>query len=108
MTFFNGKNVLVTGGTGLIGRPLIELLVEAGANLTVASLDPTGDLPEDVLFKRTDLREFSACLAVCKNQEIVFQLAGVKGSPAMTCQRPASFFVPTMQFSIPTSNCRRE
>lgn len=108
MTFFNGKNVLVTGGTGLIGRPLIELLVEAGANLTVASLDPTGDLPEDVLFKRTDLREFSACLAVCKNQEIVFQLAGVKGSPAMTCQRPASFFVPTMQFSINMMEAARQ
>jgi GDP-L-fucose synthase len=30
----------------------------------------------------------------------VFQLAGVKGSPAMTARRPASFFVPTLQFSI--------
>jgi GDP-L-fucose synthase len=108
MTFFNGKNVLVTGGTGLIGRPLIKLLVEAGANLTVASLDPADDLPETVLFKRTDLREFSACIAVCENQEIVFQLAGVKGSPAMTSQRPASFFVPTLQFSINMMEAARQ
>ena len=32
--------------------------------------------------------------------DIVFQLAGVKGSPAMTSQRPASFFVPTIMMSI--------
>jgi GDP-L-fucose synthase len=39
-------------------------------------------------------------MEVCKNQEIVFQLAGVKGSPAMTMKRPASFLVPTVTFSF--------
>ena len=36
---FNGKNVLVTGGTGLVGRELVELLVAEGANVTSVSLD---------------------------------------------------------------------
>ena len=100
MSFYQGKTVLVTGGTGLIGRPLVEMLVAQGAKVTVVSLDDPSRAPQGVTFKRADLREFSNCLSICENQEIVFQLAGVKGSPAMTAKRPASFFVPTISFSI--------
>ena len=35
-----------------------------------------------------------------RGKDVVFHLAGVKGSPKMTLERPASFFVPTMQFSL--------
>lgn len=98
--FYKGKNVLVTGGTGLIGRPLVEMLVAAGAKVTVVSLDDPSRAPASVEFVRADLREFESCMKVCEGRDIVFQLAGVKGSPAMTAKRPASFFVPTIQFSI--------
>ncbi|MBV8939530.1 MAG: NAD(P)-dependent oxidoreductase [Alphaproteobacteria bacterium] len=100
MSFFKGKNILVTGGTGLIGRPLVEMLLEKGAEVTVVSLDDPSRAPEGCTFLKADLREFASCMEACRNQEIVFQLAGVKGSPAMTARRPASFFVPTIQFSI--------
>jgi GDP-L-fucose synthase len=100
MSFYKNKKVLVTGGTGLIGKPLVELLLAQGANVTIVSLDDPSRAPEGVTFKQADLREFSNCLEICKDQEIVFQLAGVKGSPAMTAKRPASFFVPTITFSI--------
>lgn len=100
MDFYKNKNVLVTGGSGLIGRPLVEMLVQREAKVTVVSLDDASRAPAGVKFQRADLREFSNCMDVCKNQEIVFQLAGVKGSPAMTAKRPASFFVPTLSFSI--------
>jgi GDP-L-fucose synthase len=99
-SFYKNKKVLVTGGTGLIGLPLVELLVAQGAVVTVVSLDDPSRAPANVTFKQCDLREFSNCLEICKDQEIVFQLAGVKGSPAMTAKRPASFFVPTITFSI--------
>ena len=36
---FDGKKVLVTGGTGLVGRELVELLVKEGADVTSMSLD---------------------------------------------------------------------
>ncbi len=100
MAFYTNKNVLVTGGTGLIGRPLVEMLIEAGAKVTVVSLDDPSRAPKGCEFVKADLREFSSCVDVCKGRDIVFQLAGVKGSPRMTAQRPASFFVPTIQFSI--------
>jgi GDP-L-fucose synthase len=100
MSFYKNKKVLVTGGTGLIGQPLVKMLVNAGADLTVVSLDDPSKSPAGVKFVRCDLREFSECLKVCDGMQIVFQLAGVKGSPAMTSKKPASFFVPTLQFSI--------
>jgi GDP-L-fucose synthase len=100
MTFYKNKKVLVTGGTGLIGRPLVDMLVAQGAHVTIVSLDDPSRAPAGITFKQADLREFSNCLEICKDQEIVFQLAGVKGSPAMTAKRPASFFVPTITFSI--------
>ncbi len=100
MSFFKDKNILVTGGTGLIGRPLVEMLIEAKAKVSVVSLDDPSRAPKGCTFKKADLRDFNNCIEVCKDQEIVFHLAGVKGSPAMTAKRPASFFVPTLQFSI--------
>ncbi|MBI3723773.1 NAD-dependent epimerase/dehydratase family protein [bacterium] len=93
---FRGKRVLVAGGTGLIGRPLVELLVERGARVTIASLDDPSRAHPAATFRRVDLLSFPNCLEVCEGQEIVFNLLGVKGSPAVTTTRPASFFVPTL------------
>jgi GDP-L-fucose synthase len=100
VSFYKGKNILVTGGTGLIGRPLVEMLVDQGAHVSVVSLDDPSRAPQGVTFRCVDLRSFDESLKACQDHEIVFHLAGVKGSPAMTAQRPASFFVPTISFSI--------
>ena len=100
MNFYKNKSILVTGGTGMIGQPLCNMLVEAGADVTVASLDGEERTPRGTRFLKLDLRNFENCLSVTKNKEIVFHLAGVKGSPKMTLERPASFFVPTLQFSL--------
>jgi GDP-L-fucose synthase len=76
------------------------MLVNEGAEVTVASLDDPLRTPAGTKFLRVDLRDFGNCLDVANDQEIVFHLAGVKGSPKMTAEKPASFFVPTLQFSL--------
>ena len=98
MSFYAGKKILVTGGTGLIGRPLVEMLVAQGAKVTVITLD---DIPEPngADYYTMDLREFRNCQYACVGQEIVFQIAGIKCSPVATKTKTASFFVPTLQFS---------
>jgi GDP-L-fucose synthase len=100
MSFYSNKKVLVTGGTGLIGIPLVEMLLEEGAKVTVASLDESSRCPPGAKFLKADLRDFGTCMEVCNNQEIIFQLVGIKGSPKMCSERPASFFVPTITFSF--------
>ena len=100
MSYYKGKKILVIGGTGLIGMPLVHKLLEREAKLTVVSLDENIDLDKSIEFKKLDLRDFNNCLKVTKNKDIVFNLAGVKGSPKMTKEKPASFFVPTLTFSV--------
>jgi GDP-L-fucose synthase len=97
---FEGRHVLVTGGTGMVGRPLVELLLKRGARVRVVSLDSPTHAPAEVEFQALDLRHLSACMAAVEGMEFVFQLAGVKGSPAMCARQPASFFVPTLMLSI--------
>jgi GDP-L-fucose synthase len=108
MGFYSGKQVLVAGGTGLIGRPLVELLVKAGADVLVASLDDPSLAPAGCTFKRADLRSLEQCLEICRDKEIVFQLAGVKGSPAMCAKQPVSMFIPTITLSINLMEAARQ
>ena len=78
MSFYKDKNVLVTGGTGLIGRPLLDLLLDEKAKITCVSLDKPEDLDGKINFIKTDLRNFDNCLDVCKGQDLVFNLVGVR------------------------------
>lgn len=100
MDFYKNKKILVTGGTGLIGRPLVKTLIDVGAKVRIASLDDPSRADPRAEFLRTDLTRFENCMQVCGGMEIVFHLAGIKGSPKMTKERPASFFVPTILFNI--------
>ncbi len=108
MSFFKDKEVLVTGGTGLIGRPLVKKLFDLGAKLTIVSLDKPSDINPHINFINLDLRNFSNCLKACENKEIVFNLIGVKGSPKMTMENPASFFIPTLTFSVNMMEAARQ
>jgi GDP-L-fucose synthase len=95
---FSGKNVLATGGTGLIGRSVVKILCDAGAHVKIVSLDKVNvdSRAEHVL---GDLTEFSFCREVSKDMDFVFHMAGIKGSVEVTKSKPASFFVPLLMFN---------
>jgi len=96
---FENQKVLVTGGSGMIGRSLVNLLLKKGAIVTIADLTKPVDLPEGVEFTQVDLRFFDNCLDICKGKDYVFHLAGVKGSPKMCIEQPVDFMVPMLQFN---------
>jgi len=99
MSIYKDKNILVTGGTGLIGRPLVEKLINQGASVRIASLDDPSRAHPDADFMQLNLIKFDNCMKASKDMDYVFHLAGIKGSPAMTAKKPASFFVPTISFN---------
>ncbi len=97
--FYKNKKVLVTGGTGMIGKYLVDLLIEKGAKVTIASLDDSSRAHPKAKFSKLDLTDINNCRQVCEGIDFVFHLAGIKGSPKMTKEQPASFFVPTILFN---------
>jgi GDP-L-fucose synthase len=105
---FQGAKVLVTGGTGMIGRLLVQRLVECGAKVRVAALDDPSRCPLEAEFMRVNLMLFDNCVQACAGVDYVFHLAGIKGSPAMTAQKPASFFVPTVLFNTNMMEAARQ
>lgn len=95
---FVGRNVLVTGGTGMIGRQAVNILCNAGANIKVVSLDKINvdDRAEHIF---GDLTSFEFCKEIAKDVDFVFHLAGIKGSIEVTKKKPASFFVPLLMMN---------
>jgi len=98
---FLGKSVLVTGGTGLIGRQVVDILVDAGTNVTVVSLDKL-TFNEKVRYVYGDLTDFNFCKEITKGRDFVFHMAGIKGSIEVTKTKPASHFVPALMFNTNT------
>ena len=97
--FYKNKNVLVTGGTGLIGTQLVNKLVKLKSRVIVTSLDKNIELPKGVEFIRSDLRFFENCLKLTKKIDYVFHLAGIKGSPEMAKKKPYQFMTPMLMFN---------
>lgn len=85
---FQGKRVLVAGGTGLIGIPLVRRLIEhEGARVRIASLDDPSRAHPDAQFMQLDLLEPGNCLAACEGMDYVFNLLCVKGSPGTATKK---------------------
>jgi len=95
---FKDKSVLITGGTGMIGREIVDILCNAGATVKIVSLDKINvdDRAEHI---SGDLTSFEFCKEITKNIDFVFHVAGIKGSIEVTKSKPASFFVPLLQFN---------
>lgn len=95
---FTGKNVVITGGTGMIGREIVQHLCDAGAHVKVVSLDQI-KVHENADHVYGDLTDLNVCLDVTKDMDYVFHVAGIKGSIDVTKSKPASFFVPLLMFN---------
>ena len=95
---FTGKNVLVTGGTGLIGRQVVNILSDADAAVKIISLDRI-NVNNKAEHIHGDLTSFEFCKDITKGMDFVFHLAGIKGSIEVTKTKPASHFVLALMFN---------
>ena len=103
---FKDKVVLVTGATGMIGRSVIDQLIGNTKKIIAVSLDAEpaewkeSKYTGQIEFANVDLREFSQCRKIMHGVDLVVHLAGVKGSPKLTLEQPASFFTNTLMFNL--------
>ncbi|HUR59165.1 MAG TPA: NAD-dependent epimerase/dehydratase family protein [Opitutaceae bacterium] len=72
--------VLVTGGTGFLGRKLVERLLSAGRRVTVLGRTRAPELEQrGVRFVRASLEDAGAVAAACSGMETVFHVAAKVG-----------------------------
>lgn len=95
---FRNHNVLVTGGTGLIGKQVVDILCKAGARVQSVSLDRL-KVNEEAEYKFGDLTDFRFCREITCDMDYVLHVAGIKGSVEVTKAKPASFFVPLLMMN---------
>ena len=93
------KNVLVTGANGMIAYQLISLLKNKNCNLTLTDLHNKSKCFEEEKYVSGDLRSRTFANSICKNQDIVFSLVGMKASPSRCLLKPASHSIPMVQFN---------
>ena len=67
-------NILVTGGTGFIGRHLCKALDERGHDVTALARDPDADLPESVERATGDITEYDSTEHAFEGQDGVVNL----------------------------------
>lgn len=99
---FKNKNILIAGGTGMVGIPLSRKLFSLGANVYIASLDKIKSDQKKIIkkFYKLDLVNVNNCLKVTKKMDIVFNLLGVTGSPLINYSNPGSFMMSNLYCAV--------
>ncbi len=99
---FKNKNILIAGGTGMVGIPLTKKLYDLGANIYIASLDKIKKDQKKLIrkFYKVDLINVNNCLKVTKKMDIVFNLLGVTGSPQINYSNPGSFMMSNLYCAV--------
>ncbi len=84
---YAGARVLVLGGTGFLGGALARRLLELKAQITVTTIEPitekqSADLHGEGRIVRVDVRDRTHLEQVIRNQDFLFNFAGLSGAVA--------------------------
>ena len=94
MNLYDDRKVLVTGGSGLVGHFLTDLLVAEGAKVrVVVNKKPA---PKNVEVVHGDLTKMNSCVKAVKGMDFVFHLAQVTGGVAKNQADPVGMFTPNL------------
>ncbi|UBF30363.1 GDP-L-fucose synthase (plasmid) [Kovacikia minuta CCNUW1] len=87
----NGKRILVTGGSGFLGRQVIRQLQLAGAELNKVTVPRS---------QACDLRSMENCQRVVEQQDLVIHLAAHVGGIGLNREKPAELFYDNLMMGV--------
>jgi GDP-L-fucose synthase len=89
--FYQGKHVLVTGGSGFVGTHFVQALLERGARVRVP-IHHRAMIVQDprIELVPADLTRIEDCRAVCNGMECVIHAAGAVAAAGVTAGNPMS------------------
>lgn len=70
-TFFKGKNICITGATGLLGSNLTKKLIELNANITILQRDYVA---ESLLIKSEDIKKINVVRGEIEDFELLLRI----------------------------------
>lgn len=112
--YFRHKKVVVTGGAGFVGSHVVEMLLEAGAAVTVpvrtsTSLEYIADVLDRISVVQADLSDRANFIKAVDGSEVVIHLAAAKGGGIVhSMGHHGSLFRDNMQTSINLMEAVRE
>ena len=108
------KKVLITGAVGMIGEYLVRKCIDRGWYVRATDIrdndrfiDMCESHKKQFDFVKADLRNFQECKMLVKGIDVVFHVAGVKGSTQRASQHPNDYFTPMLQFNTNMAEAAR-
>ena len=105
--------ILITGASGMVGKHLVDMCLSEGyyVRATDIRLDDRylkeKYWGENFDFFQADLRNFDRCKVLVDDVDVVFHVAGVKGSPKRAAEQPNDYFTPMLQMNTNIAEASR-
>ena len=105
--------ILITGASGMIGKYLVDMCLDKGYYVRGTDIRLDDRYLEERYwgdnfdFFQADLRDFDRCKVLVDDIDVVFHVAGVKGSPKRAMEQPNDYFTPMLQFNTNMAEAAR-
>jgi len=105
--------ILITGASGMVGKHLVDMCLEKGYFVKGTDIRYDERYSEEKYwgenfdFQHGNLNNYQRCLELVNGVDVVFHVAGVKGSPKRAAEQPNDYFTPMLQMNTNMAEAAR-